>query len=292
MSALASGFKDVKAPSWYSNSVSYAVENGYMAGMGNDMFAPEGLVTRAQLTQILYATEEKPEVKEVSPFTDIPTSGKWYSSAVLWGAEKGIVAGYPDKAFRPNQPVTREQLVSVMYKYAAFKKYIDKNDSGAMGLAGFSDADKVANYARPGMLWAVQNGIISGTKIGLEPKGVATRAQMAVIIHAFITKVAEPAKDSNNSGKDQAEEDLAPEDPADSSPDSVTPSAKPNEKDISADDPMDSTVLTGDNESSENDNHGSSSAEDPVPSPSTSPSPANDSAPMEDEGPFVPISLT
>ena len=182
-------FRDVKDPSWYSESVQYVVSHGYMTGVGNDQFSPDTSVTRAQLVQILYAAEKKPSHRENARFSDVPVTGKWYSSAVYWGAEHKIVAGYPDQTFRPDQAVSREQLVSVLYKYAVYKEKATENDGAAMGLAGFKDHDQVADYARPGMLWAVQNGIIAGTKIGLEPKSPATRAQMAVIIRALMERI-------------------------------------------------------------------------------------------------------
>lgn len=261
--AFAASFKDVKDPSWYSESVNYVVEKGYMAGMSKDNFAPNGLVTRAQLTQILYAAENKPEVSGTSSFSDVPSTGKWYSSAILWGANNKIVAGYPDKTFRPNQAVTREQLVSVMYKYAIYHNYAEESDGGAMGLAGFPDGDKVASYARPGMLWAVQNGIISGTDKGLEPQGYATRAQMAVIIRAFMTNIVDKQSGSDDDSKDDEKKDDG-EEPAPS------PSVKPDDPD--KDEPAPSPSVKPDDPDDE-----------PAPSPSVKPD-----DPSEDEGPLVP----
>lgn len=258
--AFAASFKDVKDPSWYSDAVNFVVEKGFMAGMSKDTFGPDGLVTRAQLTQILYAAEEKPEATGTSSFTDVPTKGKWYSDAVLWGAANKIVAGYPDKTFRPNQAVTREQLVSVLYKYAIFKEYAEEMDGGAMGLAGFPDGDKVASYARPGMLWAVTNSIISGTNKGLEPQGFATRAQMAVIIRAFVTNVVEKQSGSEDDPKEDEGEEPAP-----------SPSVKPD--DPSEDEPAPSPSVKPDDPSED----------DPSPSPSVKPD-----DPSEDEGPMVP----
>ena len=280
--ALASSFTDVKDPSWYSSSVDYVVEHGYMEGVGNHLFAPNTLVTRAQLTQILYAAESKPEVDSVSPFTDVPSIGKWYSSAVIWGAKEKLVAGYPDKSFRPNQAVTREQLVSVMYKYAQFKNFEKASDGGAMGLAGYPDEDQIASYARPAMLWAVQKGIISGTNIGLEPKGPATRAQMAVIIRAFMTKYsdAEPSEGEDDSPapseKPAPSTDPAPSISPNPSEEDETP-ITPSEKDPKEDE----TVTPSPAPSSEN----TDTAEPVTPSPSGS----GDSSNLDDdETPIIP----
>ena len=292
--ALAATFKDVKDPSWYSDSVTYAVDNGYMAGMGHDLFAPSGLVTRAQLTQILYAAEGKPETDLQTPFVDVPTDGKWYSDAVLWGADNKIVAGYPDKAFRPNQPVTREQLVSVIYKYAIYKKYAEENDGGAMGLAGFSDGSTVASYARPGMIWAVQNGIISGTKVGLEPKGNATRAQMAVIIRAFMTKVAnQDPKEDEPAPSDETKPSPNPDKDEDAAPVVPDGSSKDNSDNASSDDGK-SDSSSSDNSSSSSDNSGgstddSNSSGDNDITPVIDEGSGDNTGAIEDEGPFVRV---
>ena len=189
VSVLASSFTDVKDPSWYSDGVNYVVQNGYMTGTGNTTFEPNGMVTRAQIVQILYAKEGKPLVTSINPFTDIPEN-KWFSAAVLWSNKNSIVAGYPDKSFHPNQPVTREQLITIMYKYASFKEFnISAEISSREKLEKYPDYGQISNYAKTSMAWALDKGILSGTNKGIEPKGTANRAQMAVIMKAFCENV-------------------------------------------------------------------------------------------------------
>lgn len=166
---------------WYTEGVSYAVTKGYMTGTSNSSFEPNGHVTRAQIAQILYAAEGKPISYGDASFKDVG-SGKWYSNAVIWAANCGIVSGYPDKTFRPNEKITREQMVAIMYKYTQMKGY---NDALNGDLSKFSDYSKISNYAIPGMKWAVGHRVISGTKVGIEPKGFATRAQVAVILQSY-----------------------------------------------------------------------------------------------------------
>ena len=166
---------------WFTEGVSYAVTKGYMAGTASNNFDPNGKVTRAQIAQILYAAEEKPTSYGDASFKDV-SSGKWYSNAVIWAANCGIVSGYPDKTFRPNDEITREQMVAIMYKYTQMKGY---NDAQNGDLSKFSDQNKISKYAIQGMKWAVGHGVISGTKVGIEPKGLATRAQVAVILQSY-----------------------------------------------------------------------------------------------------------
>ena len=175
-------FKDVpKSGKWYSEAVSYAAQKGYMTGTGDNNFDPNGKVTRAQIAQILYAAEGKPTSFGNASFADVPNN-KWYSKAVIWAANSGIVSGYPDKTFRPNVEITREQMVAIMYKYTQMKGYDDAQNGD---LSKFGDQNKISKYAIPGMKWAVGHGVISGTNKGIEPKGNATRAQVAVILQSY-----------------------------------------------------------------------------------------------------------
>ena len=173
---------------WYSEAVYYADEKGYMKGTGNNMFEPQKPVTRAQIAQILYARDEKPEVKEKAKFSDVPEK-QWYTDAVAWAASKQIVAGYPDNTFKPDKAVSREELAVMLYKYEMTKKETMKHTSDV--LAKFKDADKVQSYAVTAMEWAVANKLIGGTDKGLEPQGTATRAQIAVILMAYDKNIGE-----------------------------------------------------------------------------------------------------
>ena len=175
-------YEDVpKTGTWYSEAVYYATEKGYMAGTGNDKFSPDGTVTRGTIAQILYAAEGKPAVTKENQFSDV-ASNQWYAKAVNWAAEKKLVAGYGGGKFGPNDPVTRQQMVAIMYQYAKMKGY---DLTANANLSGFKDQSKISKWAMEPMKWAVGHKIISGTGNGIEPNGTATRAQIAVILQAF-----------------------------------------------------------------------------------------------------------
>lgn len=192
-------FIDVKTPSWYSEAVSYVVDQGYMVGIAEDRFDPFSNVTRAQIVQIIYAMEGKPTVATKTVFSDVP-DGKWYSVAVNWAASKNVVSGYPDGSFHPNQAITREQMTAILFRYSAIKGY-DTEINSQKRVNMFSDAGQVSNYARETVEWAVQKSIISGTQKGIEPKSFANRAQIAVILNAFDRNVV-----GKNYDKGQSEE--------------------------------------------------------------------------------------
>ena len=174
-------FSDVPSGKWFTDAVYYAADKGYMAGVGNNRFNPNGTVTRATIVQILYAIEEKPSVSRSGSFKDVP-KGKWYTNAVNWAAEFDIVAGYEDGTFKPDKAVSRQELATILYSYTA------KLGSGTYGNADiekYPDYKSVKKYAVPSMQWAVGNKLISGTNKGLEPSATATRAQIAVILKAY-----------------------------------------------------------------------------------------------------------
>lgn len=179
------GFVDVKVPSWYSDAVEYVVGKGYMAGVGNNRFAPEGTVTRGTIAQILYAAEGKPSVKAGGRFTDV-AKGKWYANAVDWAAEKELVAGYGNKKFGPDDAITRQQMVAIMYQYAKMKDY---DLTANADLSKYKDQKTISAWAKTPVKWAVGHNVITGTTKGIEPNGTATRAQIAVILRAFDNNV-------------------------------------------------------------------------------------------------------
>ena len=180
---LADSYNDVLGDAWYAGAVSYVSDHGLMTGFGNGRFAPEGTVTRAQMVQILYAMEGKPETNGGS-FTDVPKNA-WYGDAVNWASASGLVAGTGNGRFTPDDPVTREQLIAVLYRYAD-KKGSAGTISGDLG--SFPDAGNVSGYAVQPMRWAVGNVLLAGIDGNLKPQGAVTRAQMAVILKAFREK--------------------------------------------------------------------------------------------------------
>ena len=153
-----------------------------MTGTGSGMFSPNEEITRGMLVTILYRLSGEPAVSESAPFADVET-GSYYEKAVAWAAACGIVSGYENGSFGPNDAVTREQLAAILYRYA---RYQGQDVSASADLSGFADAGAVSGYAQPALAWASGSGLIVGTTDGtLDPQGTATRAQAATILMRF-----------------------------------------------------------------------------------------------------------
>ena len=180
-------FLDVNEGDWFYDAVAYAYENGLMDGVGGNRFAPNSATTRAQLVTILYRLEGQPAVSGDLPFTDVE-AGTWYTNAVVWAAQNGIVNGVGDDTFAPGNDLTREQLVTILYRYAEAKGY---DVSASADLAGYPDGEEIQAYAREAMAWAVAENIIQGMEDDtLKPAGNASRAQIATILMRFCEGVA------------------------------------------------------------------------------------------------------
>ena len=174
-------FPDVTEGDWFYDAVRCAYETGLMDGVGDSLFAPNSQTTRAQLVTILHRLAGEPEPGGDSGFADVET-GIWYTDAVAWAAANGIVNGTTDTTFAPGEDITREQLVTVLYRYAESKGY---DVSASADLSGYPDAGQVQDYAQPAMAWAVAEGIVEGVDGNLNPTGDATRAQIATILMRF-----------------------------------------------------------------------------------------------------------
>ena len=177
-------FTDVEENGWYHTGVDFMVKNGFMNGVADDAFDVDGNLTRAQLVTILYRIAGEPESTATNPFADV-ADGQWYTNAVIWAAENGIVKGVNTTTFAPNDQITREQIATILFRYAKAEKVEGK-------LAGFPDAEKVSDYAADAMAWAVEQGLINGIsesdgKTYLAPQETATRAQIAVILMRYLT---------------------------------------------------------------------------------------------------------
>ena len=177
-------FTDVEENGWYHTGVDFMVKNGFMNGVADDAFDVDGNLTRAQLVTILYRIAGEPESTATNPFADV-ADGQWYTNAVIWAAENGIVKGVNTTTFAPNDQITREQIATILFRYAKADKVEGK-------LAGFPDAGKVSDYAADAMAWAVEQGLINGIsesdgKTYLAPQETATRAQIAVILMRYLT---------------------------------------------------------------------------------------------------------
>ncbi|MEQ3216175.1 S-layer homology domain-containing protein, partial [Hominifimenecus microfluidus] len=181
----ANPFTDVSEKDWFYGDVMFVYENGLMLGTSKTLFSPHGTATRGMMATILWRMEGSPVPKGKNSFTDVE-AGKWYADAITWTAENGIFAGYGKDKFGPDDPITREQLAAIFYRYADYKGY-DLTVKG--NLDKFKDADKITDYAKTAMQWAVDSGLMKG-KSGnlLDPQGTATRAEIAAMLHRFIEK--------------------------------------------------------------------------------------------------------
>ncbi len=176
-------FDDVDVGDWFYDAVKYAYENSLMNGLADDAFAPNSTLTRGMMATLLYRLEGEPDVTGVA-FDDIGTD-MWYTDAITWAAANGIVNGYGDGVFAPNDAITREQLAAILYRYAQYKGLEAVNL--AENLTGFDDAESVSEYAVSAMNWAVGAGLMNGvTDTTLQPQGTATRAQVATMLMRFI----------------------------------------------------------------------------------------------------------
>lgn len=176
-------FKDVSTANWFYEHVKYCYENGLMNGMTADTFAPQRNTTRAEFATVLWRLEDSPAPKGANPFSDCQSH--WAKDAIAWAFENGIVNGVSADTFAPNDNITREQMVTMLYRYCG--------EPAVTGdLSAYKDAGSVSGYAVNAMIWAVQNGVISGrTADTLAPKGQATRAELATILHRFDLMLAQ-----------------------------------------------------------------------------------------------------
>ena len=178
-------FTDVSEKDWFFDDVLFVYDYGLMVGTGKTLFSPHETVTRGMMATILWRMEGSPIPKGKNRFTDVE-AGKRYADAITWTAENGIFADYDKDRFKPDDPITREQLAAIFYRYADYKGY-DLTVKG--NLDKFKDADKITDYAKTAMQWAVGSDLVKG-KSGalLDPQDKATRAEIATMLHRFIEK--------------------------------------------------------------------------------------------------------
>ena len=179
-------FLDVSRVDWFYYDVRYVCENGLMNGTSRNRFSPYGTATRGMLVTILYRMENEPRCFGSAAFSDVKP-GAYYEKAVVWASQNGIVSGYTDGTFRPDAPVTREQLASILYRYTLYRGQ-DVSAGETTSLTGYGDAQAVSSYALPAMRWACGTGILQGANGKLNPSGLATRAQLAAMLHRYLTK--------------------------------------------------------------------------------------------------------
>ena len=185
VSAAGTEFKDVPKDRWSYKYVKYATDKGYLKGIGNDLFDPSGTTTRGMVVTVLWRREGSPDAAYRSDFEDVP-SNEWYAEPVIWAKDSGVVMGVSDTRFDPNGKITREQLATMLYRYADSKNvYVgDRAD-----LSGFSDSGKISSWAKDPVEWAVAAGLIAGvTATTISPGTYATREQFATILQRFDEK--------------------------------------------------------------------------------------------------------
>ena len=176
-------FTDVAVDSWYAEAVQFAASHGLFSGVSDTEFAPNAAMTRSMLATVLWRLEDEVKAAGGSYFSDV-AEGQWYSEGVAWASEKGIVTGYGDGKFGPDDSITREQLATMLYRYA---KTIGMDTKTSANLSSFHDGGKVSDWASEAMRWAVGSGIITGRTNGdLDPSGSATRAEVAIMLQRLV----------------------------------------------------------------------------------------------------------
>lgn len=180
-------FNDVSANDWFASAVDYVTGKGMMNGTADNTFSPKANTTRGMVVTVLYRLENQPSTSAAS-FTDV-ASGAYYANAVAWANANGIVSGYGSGKFGPNDKVTREQLAAILYRYAQYKKY-DVSVGEDTNILSYNDAQSISTYAIPAIQWACGAGVVTG-KSGskLDPKGNATRAEVAAMLMRFCENV-------------------------------------------------------------------------------------------------------
>lgn len=183
--AVKNPFADVNAGDWFYRDVLFSYEKGLMSGMDTAVFAPYANTTRAQIAVIFYRMEGSPAVEGENSFTDVvrDSGTAWFYDAVTWAQQNGIMGGYGNSSFAPNDPITREQLAAIFYRYAQYKGY--DTTQGGMAIREFDDYESISDYAMGAMAWAVNTGLVKGDSNLLYPKGTATRAEIAALFHRF-----------------------------------------------------------------------------------------------------------
>lgn len=181
-------FSDLDADAWYHDGVNYVLENGIMSGVGGNLFAPNNSTSRAMMAQILWNMEGRPAVKHVISYTDVDGE-QWYAEAIRWATSEKIMSGYGGGKFGPSDAMTREQLATIVYRYAQYKG-LDVSVGENTNILGYSDAFDVSEWAIPAMQWAVGSGTVTGKSAStLNPGDVATRAEIATIVMRYCTEI-------------------------------------------------------------------------------------------------------
>ena len=180
-------FKDVMELDWFYSAVDYVYNNGLFGGTSPGIFSPALFMTRGMFVTVLYRLDGEPITGQSDQFSDVLEPAQYYYQAVVWANASNIVRGYPDGTFRPNDPVTREQIAAIMYRYA---EYADREMSTPGSISdAFPDTGDVSEYALAAMAWAVSRNVINGSNGKLLPQDTATRAQVAQIVSNYVENI-------------------------------------------------------------------------------------------------------
>lgn len=183
VSQVADIFSDIEKDSWFVQEVTAIYNRGLMTGTAEDTFSSDLSTNRAMIVAVLHRLEGSPQPKDAKPFTDVH-AGDWYAQSAAWAKEQGLVSGYGNGDFGPQDPITREQMAAMLYNYCLYKGYAT---STTKGISSYVDTDMVSPWAQEAMTWAVDTGIIRGTSdTEISPQGLATRAQVAVMLNRFL----------------------------------------------------------------------------------------------------------
>jgi len=178
-------FSDLDITQWYHLDTDYVIENDIFRGTTESTFTPNGNITRAMMITVLYRAEGEPEVTGETTFEDIDENA-YYANAVVWGQQNGIIKGYSETEYAPEQDILREQIAAIMHRYAQYKGY-DVSVGENTNILSYDDFDSISEYAIPSMQWAVGSGMIKGrTESTLNPDAFATRVEIAAMLHRFI----------------------------------------------------------------------------------------------------------
>ena len=178
-------FDDLDVTAWYHEYVDYAIENELMNGIGGRTFSPETPVTRAQVVTVLWRLENEPQVNYAMAFEDV-MEGQWYTEAVRWAASIDVVDGYSDEEYGTNDYISRQDMATILYRYASYKGY----DVSASDALAYDDADRIADYALAAMRWACGAGVFEGNGDGtVNPTGNTRRCEYAAIMTRFIENI-------------------------------------------------------------------------------------------------------
>ena len=187
------GYTDLDCEAWYHDGVHYAIEKGLMSGYGDGIFKPNAGTTRAMITVMLWRLNGSPVVNYLLDFEDV-AEGQWYTEAIRWAKSEGIAGGYGNGYFGTNDAITREQMVTILWRYAKYKG-ADVSVGEDTNILSYNDASDVAEYAIPAMQWACGSGMVQGTNdpngegMILDPESNAVRAQIATMIQRFCENI-------------------------------------------------------------------------------------------------------